>query len=127
MTRVASGPKNVSWGTGTPVLMGSIRAGGRKTNGPVMQPLEMVWILRFARRIDEYVIATFSSVAPWRRQLGQDREANGIGELPCPEALHHTRAMDLDRPHADAEIEGDHLVRASRQQTIENFPLARTK
>ena len=56
-----------------------------------MQPLEMVWILRFVRRIDEYVIATFSSVAPWRRQLGENREANGIGELPCPQAPVETR------------------------------------
>jgi hypothetical protein len=57
MTRVASGPKNISWGTGTPVLMGGTRAGEHESarsiaKSSVMQPPEMVWILRFVCRID---------------------------------------------------------------------------
>jgi hypothetical protein len=55
MTRVASGPKNVS--SGTPVLMGGTPAGEHESarsiaKSSVMQPPEMVWILRFVRRID---------------------------------------------------------------------------
>jgi hypothetical protein len=35
--------------------------------------------------------------------------------------------MDLDRAHADSEIECDQLVRPARQQPVKNFPLARTE
>ena len=35
--------------------------------------------------------------------------------------------MDLDRAHADAEVEGNLLVRSARNQGVKNLPLTRTQ
>jgi hypothetical protein len=41
--------------------------------------------------------------------------------------LEHADAMALDRPHAQAEIPGDHLIRLSGNETIEHLLFARTE
>ena len=59
--------------------------------------------------------------------LGHDGEAYRLGELTDAQALHHAGTVHLDRAHADTEIEGDHLVRATGHQRIEDLPLTRAE
>jgi hypothetical protein len=39
----------------------------------------------------------------------------------------HANAVDLDRPHTDTEIVGDHLVRTAGDETIQNLAFARAE
>jgi hypothetical protein len=47
--------------------------------------------------------------------------------LTHSQPLHHARAVDLNRPHADPQIVSDQLVRATCEQPVKHFPLARTE
>jgi len=47
--------------------------------------------------------------------------------LTHSQPLHHARPVHLDRAHADPEIKSDQLVRPARQQSVKNFPFARTE
>lgn len=43
------------------------------------------------------------------------------------QALHHARAVNLDRAHAEPELVGDHLVGASIDQSLRYFAFASTE
>jgi hypothetical protein len=53
----------------------------------------------------------------------EHRQTDRFCKLPDAKPLHHSRAMYLDRPHAEAEIVRYDLVRSSRDQRIENLTL----
>src|SRR6202035_4222585 len=57
----------------------------------------------------------------------ENRKPDSLCELTHAQAVHHTCAVNLDRAHADAKIEGDDLVRLAAHQSLENLSLARTE
>lgn len=52
-------------------------------------------------------------------------ELDRIRQMTHPEPVQIARAMELDPPHADAQLMGDHLVRLASDQGLENLAPAR--
>ena len=58
-------------------------------------------------------------------QAQREGQPYNVRKRPCLEFFHHPRAVDLDRPRANAKIEGDPFVGLAHDQTVEyvSFPL----
>jgi hypothetical protein len=66
-------------------------------------------------------VADSAPIANCRWRNGRRKGGERFGELTHAQALHHGRAVNLDRAHAEAELMSDHLVRAPVNQPLEDF------
>ena len=62
-----------------------------------------------------------------RRQVGQDRQLDCIGQAASAQTTKHPGPVQLHGPDADAELVGDRLVRLPENKPLENLALARRK